>query len=90
MKSLERRSVCASVHSTRALSEFAVVLVAVGATAVLEIAGDGVVVVAVDRGDPALLDQTADLVRVRAVADQVAAAVDDVHTRPVDRLEYRL
>jgi hypothetical protein len=72
------------------LSEFAVVLVAVGAAAVLEVAGDGVVVVAVDRGDSALLDQGADLVWVRPVADQVAAAVDGVHVGPVGRLQHRL
>jgi hypothetical protein len=74
----------------RPLAQFAVVAVAVGAAAVLEIAADGVVVVAVDRGDCALLDQGADLVRVRAVAHQVAAAVDGVYIRPLDRLEYGL
>jgi hypothetical protein len=71
----------------RPLTELAVVPVAVGAAAVLEIARDGVVVVAVDRGDAALLDQGADLVRVRAVADQIAAAVDGVDLRPLSRLE---
>jgi hypothetical protein len=64
--------------------------VAVGAAAVLEIAGDGVVVIAVDGGDCALLDQGADLVRVRAVADEVAAAVDGIDVRTLSRLEYRL
>jgi hypothetical protein len=41
-------------------------------------------------GIVALLDQGADLVRVRAVADQVTAAVDGVGTRPLDRLEHGL
>ena len=81
---------CASVHFDRELSELAVVRVAVGAAAVFEVAGDGVVVVAVDGGDAARLDQGADLVRVRAVADQVAAAVDRVDIRPLDRLEHGL
>jgi hypothetical protein len=74
----------------RPLPEFALVPVAVGAAAVVEIAGDRVVVVAVDGGDCALLDQGADLVRMRAVADQVAAAVDGVAVGLIDRLEYRL
>jgi hypothetical protein len=69
----------------RALPELAVLLVAVGAAAVVEVAGDGVVVVAVDRGDAAPLDQGANLVRVRPVADQIAAAVDGVNTSPLDR-----
>jgi len=74
----------------RALPELAVVLVSVCAATVIEVAGDGVVMVAVDRGDAAPLDQSADLVRVRPVADQIAAAVDGVDASPVDRLEHRL
>ena len=46
----------------RLLAEIAIVLGHVGAPAVLEVAGDGVVVVAVDRGDRPLLDQGTDLV----------------------------
>ena len=45
--------------------------------------GDRVVVVAVDRRDP-ILDQRADLVRVRAVADQVAAAVHALDAELLD------
>ena len=60
----------------RALPELAVVRRDVRAAAVVEVARDRVVVVAVDRRDLALGDQRADLVGVRAVADQVAAAVD--------------
>ena len=74
----------------RLLAELAVVLGHVRAAAVVELAGDRVVVVAVDRGDTALLDQPADLVRVRAVADEIAAAVDRVDADRVDRLEARL
>jgi hypothetical protein len=66
------------------------VLVAVGAAAVVEVARNGVVVVAVDGGDAALFDQTADLVRVRAVADQIPAAANGVHVGPLDRLQNRL
>ena len=74
--------------------ELAVVPVDVGAAAVLEVPADGVVVVAVDRGDRASLDQRADLVRMRAVADQIAAAVDVVDAelgsiRSERRLERR-
>jgi hypothetical protein len=54
------------------------------------VAGDGVVVVAVNREDAVPLDQGSDLVRARPVADQIAAAVDGVDTRPIDRLEHRL
>ena len=74
----------------RSLAELAVVLGDVRAAAVVEVAGDRVVVVAVDRRDPAVLDQPAHLVRVRAVADQVAAAVDRVDADRVDRLEAGL
>ena len=59
----------------RSLPELAVVLGDVRAAAVVELAADRVVVVAVDRRDLALLDQPAHLVRVRAVADEVPAAV---------------
>jgi hypothetical protein len=62
----------------------------VGAPAVVEVAADGVVVVAVDRRDVALLDEPADLAGVRAVADQVPAAVDDVDANRVDRGQARL
>ena len=72
------------------LTDRAVVLVDVGAAAVLEVAADRVVVVAVDRRDAAFLDQGADLVRMRAVADQVAAAVDGVDGKAVDLGERRL
>ena len=74
----------------RALSEVAVVLGHVGAAAVVEVARDRVVVVAVDGRDAALLDQRADLVGVRAVADQVAAAVDTRDAELLDALERRL
>jgi hypothetical protein len=74
----------------RAPAQLAVVLVAVGAAAVVEVARDRVVVVSVDSRDGALLDQRADLVRVRAVADQIPAAVDGLNARPLDRLQYRL
>ena len=57
----------------------------VGAPAVVELTADGVVVVAVDRWDLALLDEPADLVGVRAVTDQVSAAVDGVDADRVDR-----
>ena len=60
----------------RQLPDLALVRVTVGAAAILEVAGDRVVVVAIDRRNATLLDQGADLVRVGPVADQVAAAVD--------------
>ena len=74
----------------RLLPELAVVLRDVRAAAVLEVARDRVVVVAVDGGDRALLDQRADLVRMRAVADQVAAAVDALDAELLDVVERRL
>ena len=74
----------------RLLSELAVVLRDVGAAAVVQVAGDRVVVVAVDRRDLALLDQRADLVGMRAVPDEVTTAVDLVDTDRVDRGEARL
>jgi hypothetical protein len=71
----------------RALAELAVALVAIGAAAVLEVARDRVVVVAVDGRDRALLDERADLVRVRAVADQVAPAVNALDAEFLDASE---
>ena len=56
----------------------------VGAAAVVVVARDRMVVVAVDRRDRPLLDQRADLVRVRAVADEVTAAVDGIDPQLVD------
>jgi hypothetical protein len=76
MNRFEPSFVWATVHSTRKLADRALVGVAVGAAAVLEVAGDRVVVVAVDRRDAARLHQRADVVRVQSVADEVAAAVD--------------
>jgi hypothetical protein len=58
------------------LPELAILLVDVRTTAVLEIAGDRVVVVAVDRRDRALGNPRADLVGMRAVPDEIAAAVE--------------
>jgi hypothetical protein len=43
-----------------------------------------VIVVAVDGGEVAFLDQRADLVGMRAVADEVAAAVDPLDAELVD------
>jgi hypothetical protein len=74
----------------RALSEFAVLLRHVGTAAVLEVARDRVVVVAVDRRDAALLDQRAHFVRMGAVADQIAAAVDPLDAELLDARERRL
>ena len=71
----------------RVLAEFAVVRRDVRAAAVVQVAGDGVVVVAVDRRDLALGDQRADLVGMRAVADEVAAAVDALDAQLVDARE---
>src|SRR2546430_13270857 len=51
---------------------------------------DRVVVVAVDRRDGALLDERAHLVRVRAVADQIAAAVHPLDAELFDARECRL
>ena len=74
----------------RLLAELAVVRGDVRAAAVLEVAGDRVVVVAVDRRDLALGDQRAHLVGMRAVADQVAAAVDALDPELVDARERGL
>ena len=74
----------------RLLPELAVVLGHVGAPAVVELAGDRVVVVAIDRRDPALLDHAAHLVRMRPVPDEIAAAVHGVDPDRIDRLEARL
>jgi hypothetical protein len=56
----------------------------VGAAAVFEVAPDRVVVVAVDGRDRVVFDPGADLVWVRAVADEVAAAVVGVDLELVD------
>ena len=72
------------------LAELAVVGGDVGAAAVVEVAGDRVVVVAIDRRDLALGDQRAHLVGVRAIADEVAAAVDALDAELVDAPERRL
>jgi hypothetical protein len=74
----------------RKLADLAVVLVDIGAAAVVEIAGDRIVVVSVDGRDAALFDQRADLVRVRAVSDQVAAAIDGLRRQLIDSLESGL
>ena len=74
----------------RELADLAVVRVDVGAAAVLEVATDRVVVVAVDGWDRALLDCGADLVWMRAVADQVAAAERRIDFEPLDLSECRL
>ena len=60
------------------------------AATVIKLAGDRVVVVAVDRRDAALLDQPAHLVRVGAVANEIAAAVDGVDPDHVDRVKARV
>jgi len=64
--------------------QLAIVGGGVRATAVLFLARYRVVVVAVDRRDPALGDQVAHLVRVRAVSDHVTAAVDTLDTKILD------
>jgi hypothetical protein len=74
----------------RALAELAIVRRYVRAPTVLEVAGDGVVVVAVDGRDAPVLDQRAHVVRMRAVPDQVAAAVDGVDADVLDGREGRL
>ena len=74
----------------RLLTELAVVRGDVRAAAVLEVARDRVVVVAVDGRDLALGDQRAHLVRVRPVADEVAAAVDPLDAELVDARERGL
>ena len=60
------------------------------AAAVVQVAGDRIVVVAVDRRDPPLRYQTADLVRIRAVADEIAAAVGRIDTDLLDRIRTGL
>jgi hypothetical protein len=71
------------------LAQVAVVLVRVGAHAVLLVTADRVVVVAVDRRDRSLLDQGADLVRPGPIADQVAAAIDLFDAELLDPREGR-
>ena len=74
MKSLDCWACVRECPVHRALSKLAVMRGDIRAAAVLEVACDGVVVVAVDRRNVALGDQGADLVGVRAVANEVAAA----------------
>ena len=74
----------------RFLSELAVVCIHISAAAVLFFACDRVVVVAIDRGDLLLLDQRAHLVGMRAVADQIAAAVDALDAELIDPGKPRL
>jgi hypothetical protein len=62
----------------------------VRAAAVVEVAADRVVVVAVDGRDGALLYERADLVGMRAVADQIPAAVDPLDAEVVDVRQRRL
>jgi hypothetical protein len=66
------------------LSDLSVVRGDVGAAAVVEVAADRVVVVAVEGWDRLRFDRRADFVRVRSVADQVAAAVDAFHAESLD------
>jgi hypothetical protein len=73
----------------RELAELAFVPVAVGAAAVLQIPADGVVVVAVDRGYAAFLDQRADLVGVWSVADQTTPGSRRRRDPGLDPVEYR-
>jgi hypothetical protein len=75
MKLFERSSVCSSVHTTEPC-DLAILGSRVEAAAVLQVARDRVVVISVDGRDAELLDRAADLVRARAVADEIAAAVD--------------
>jgi hypothetical protein len=74
----------------RLLTELAVVLGDVRAPAILEVTGDRVVVIAIDRGDATCLDQRADLVGIGAIADKIAPAVGRVDADRVDRREARL
>src|SRR5215204_3051287 len=76
--------------SASSAAELAVVGRDVRAAAVLEVARDRVVVVAVDRGHLALGDERDHLVGVRAVADEVAAAVDALDAERVDPRECGL
>jgi hypothetical protein len=73
----------------RQLSDLAVVPGDIGAAAVVEVPADRVVVIAEDRRNRTRRDERADLVRSRAVADEVAAAVDRVDAESVDRGERR-
>ena len=68
----------------RPLPELAVVRRDVRTAAVLEVPGDRVVVVAVDRRDLALGDQGDDLVWVRPVPDQISSADDAVDAELVN------
>src|SRR5204863_7025450 len=52
--------------------------------AVLQAPRNRVVVVAVDRRDGPLLDQRADLVRARRIADEIPAAVDRIDVQALD------
>jgi hypothetical protein len=90
MKAFEPRVGVLERPVHRQLAKLAIALVPIGAAAVLEVAAHRVVVVAVDRGDLALLDEPADLVRVRPIADEISAAVDRVHFGLIDRLQHRL
>jgi hypothetical protein len=74
----------------RLLAELAVERGGVEAAAVFEVAGDRVVVVAVDGRDLALLDRRADLVRMRPVTDEVAAAGDPLDAALFGPRERRL
>jgi hypothetical protein len=74
----------------RLLTEVAFVLGWVGAAAVFEVARDRVIVVSVDGRDAELLDQRTDLVGVRAVPDQVAAAIDAPDVELFDALKRDL
>ena len=76
------------VHGT--LPELAVVLVHVRAAAILHVPGDRVVVVAVDRGNRAFLDQRADLIGMGAITDEVTTAIDALDSQLVDPPEGRL
>jgi hypothetical protein len=71
----------------RKLADFLVVRVAVGAAAVVEVAADRVVVVAVDRRNVPGRDHGADLVWMRSVSDEVTAAVDRPDAKLGDSLE---
>ena len=73
----------------RLLAARFLVLVLVGAAAIVAVEADPVVVVAHDRRDAALADQLDRLVRPRAVADQVAEAVDGIRRLGIDRGEHR-
>ncbi|HYP47917.1 MAG TPA: hypothetical protein VEQ61_04710 [Thermoleophilaceae bacterium] len=88
MKSFERWSVRQDPLD-RPLAELAVALGHVRAAAVVEVAGDGVVVVAVDRRDLALGYEGTDSIGMRAVADQVTAAEHALDGEPLNACERR-